>query len=160
MMSDHSPLIAVFIALALPVLVLYALIFIGFDRRAIPQRLRPLVSVRDAAVATVALDFAAIIDHVRLGFSQPLSQVTLGVILLFVTLAHIVVLHVFARRPTESSSRPEQAREPVLEALEMLESRSPSRFVVRLASLYVATVMLMTNGTTLLAVLALVRSGL
>ena len=57
----HSSTLGLYNALLLPVFVLYSLVFLSFGALSSKSGERkPLVSLRDAAVATVALDLAAV----------------------------------------------------------------------------------------------------
>ncbi len=160
MLTEHSNLLALYGALVLPVMLLYVLVFISIaDRGGRINRSKPIVSIRDAAVSTIALDFAALSDLLLGGYPRTPSQVTLVAILSVAFVAHFFALYVFVRKSSELPDQGAVPREPLSEALERLESRPPSGFVVRLTSLYVAAILLITNGTTLLAVLELVRSG-
>lgn len=160
MFSEHSNLLALYGALSLPVVLLYVLVFVSFgDRRGRMDQPRTIVSIRDAAVSTIALDFAALANLLLDGYLRTPSQITLIFILAVAVCAHLVALQLFVRKSSEPSDHGSPPREPVSDVLERLESRPPSGFVVRLTSLYVAAILLITNGTTLLAVLELVRSG-
>jgi len=152
MFPDRPELQALYVALGLPLIVLYLLALMNvFARYARPIGPRTLVSLRDAAVATIALDCAAIIDLVaHLGYQRHPVLIAVVAVAAF---AHLVALQLLVRKFGESSDESPSA------ALARYESQYRSGFVVRLTSLYLAVLLLITNGTTLLAVLELVRTG-
>lgn len=144
MTLEPSSILSLYSALSLPILVLYLLVFNSFaDRAPRYSSFRSIVSVRDAAVATLALDLAALSDFLQNVARAQGPGVVLLAILAVATVAHLVALRIAAPRFDEFS-----------EALGKLDS---SLFTTRLSSLYVSTLLLMTNGTTLVAVLELVR---
>jgi hypothetical protein len=146
MPSDHSSLYSLYMALALPLFLLYLFVLISFfDRARRSSSFHYIVSIRDAAVATLALDFAALSENILPFFERISPSPALLTILLIATLAHLVALQIAMRRSGEFS-----------DALEKIDTNS---FATRLSSLYVSTILLLTNGTTLLAVLELVRSS-
>lgn len=143
---DHSSSFSLYAALVLPLMLLYLLVFNSFlDRTRRESPFRSIVSTRDAAVATLALDIAALSEIIVPNVERIQLGQALLAILVIATLAHLVALQIMMRRSGEFS-----------DALGKLES---SPFASRLSSLYISTILLLTNGTTLLALLDLVRSS-
>jgi hypothetical protein len=159
MAPGHPDLPTLFVALGLPVLVLYLLVFASFAERSHRSALaRPVVSLRDAAVATIALDLAAISNLTFADHLPAEPQLWLLAVIGLATLAHVLTLMLALRRVHAHPFRRIESIGVLSVVLEKIELRTPSAFIVRLSSLYMATVLLLTNGTTVRAMLDLVGS--
>ena len=156
MITDTSTMLSLNSALMLPLLVLYVLILIRF--LSVVRFLgAPLISLRDAAVATIALDFAPLANVYPTLIREGGMMVPL-VIVGFAAMAHLFALVLILRRSEGGEPGSSKFDGVITDALDKFVVSKRSTFPARLSSLYIATLLLVTNGTTVLAVLEMVKA--
>lgn len=144
----------IIIALGLPILLLYFLMFLGLwerkqlqtDNRSVP---RFFISARDAAIVAIALDFEQLVRSVGLIFpyigQQPVS-LTEPILYTALTALHFMSL-AFVTRPSPVEKEHSVDR--------VFREKNISLF--RLRDMYWAIAVLFTNGITIAAVIS--RAG-